>query len=155
MEFRQQIEQLLTEFLHEREDLFLLDLKISAAYDVTVILDGDHGVTLQDCLDASRAIEFNIDREVQDFSLQVMSAGVSEPLSMPRQYVKNVGRTLHILTSADEEKEGKLVKADEQGVTLLMEFRKPKEIGKGKTDVKEEIFLPYSDIKKATVTIKF
>jgi ribosome maturation factor RimP len=59
MEFRKNIETLLSTFLETREDLFLIDLKISAADDVTVILDGDNGVTLQDCLDASRAIEFN------------------------------------------------------------------------------------------------
>ena len=61
MEFKKKIEELLAGFLSEREDLFLIDLKISAADDVTVILDGDNGVSLQDCLDASRAIEFNMD----------------------------------------------------------------------------------------------
>ena len=90
MDFRKKVEELLSEFLKEREDLFLIDLKISASDDITVILDGDNGVSLQDCLDASRAIEFNMDREEHDFSLQVMSAGLSEPLSTPRQFQKNV-----------------------------------------------------------------
>lgn len=66
MEFRKRIEELLNEFLETRKDLFLIDLKISAGDDITVILDGDHGVSLQDCLDASRAIEFNMDREEHD-----------------------------------------------------------------------------------------
>ena len=92
MEFKKKIERLLEDFLENREDLFLIDLKISANDDVTIILDGDEGVTLQDCLDASRAVEFNMDREAHDFSLQVMSAGLSEPLSMPRQFKKNIGR---------------------------------------------------------------
>ena len=69
MEFRKQIEELLNTFLASREDLYLIDLKISAADAITVILDGDNGVTLQDCLDASRAIENNMDREEHDFSL--------------------------------------------------------------------------------------
>ena len=60
MEFRTQIEELLKTFLAEREDLYLIDLKISTADAITVILDGDNGVSLQDCLDASRAIEFNL-----------------------------------------------------------------------------------------------
>ncbi|NHW60077.1 ribosome assembly cofactor RimP, partial [Escherichia coli] len=77
MSIKAQVETLLTDFLSEREDLFLIDLKVSAGDDVVVILDGDNGVTLQDCLDASRAIEFNMDREEHDFSLQVMSAGLS------------------------------------------------------------------------------
>lgn len=155
MEFRNKIEQLLNDFLAQREDLFLIDLKISAADDITVILDGDDGVSLQDCLDASRAIEFNMDREEHDFSLQVMSAGLSEPLSMPRQYAKNIGRNLKLLLNDSSETEGELVKADDEKITLILRYRKPKEVGKGKMDVVEEKEIPYSEIKKATVVIKF
>lgn len=155
MDFKLKIEELLAKFLEERPDLFLIDLKVSAADDVTVILDGDSGVTLQDCLDASRAIEFNMDREEHDFSLQVMSAGLSEPLFMPRQYAKNIGRTLDLLLTDDTKIEGELVKADGEGATLLLRYRKPKEVGKGKIDVEEERFIPYSEIKKALVAIKF
>lgn len=155
MEFRNKIEQLLNDFLAQREDLFLIDLKISAADDITVILDGDDGVSLQDCLDASRAIEFNMNREEHDFSLQVMSAGLSEPLSMPRQYAKNIGRDLKLLLNDSSETEGELVKADDEKITLILRYRKPKEVGKGKMDVVEEKEIPYSEIKKATVVIKF
>ena len=63
MEIRAQVEQLLNDFLAEREDLFLIDIKFSVTDHVRVIIDGDNGVTLQDCLDASRAIEFNMDRD--------------------------------------------------------------------------------------------
>lgn len=155
MEFRTKIEQLLNDFLAEREDLFLIDMKISANDDIRIILDGDQGVTLQDCLDASRAIEFNMDREEHDFSLQVMSAGLSEPLSMPRQYAKNIGREIKILLNDDSEIEGELVKVDDEKITLILRYRKPKEIGKGKVDVEEEKEIAYSDIKKALVVIKF
>lgn len=155
MEFRNKIEQLLNDFLAQREDLFLIDLKISAADDITVILDGDDGVSLQDCLDASRAIEFNMDREEHDFSLQVMSAGLSEPLSTPRQYAKNIGRDLKILLNDSSEIEGELGKVDDEKITLILRYRKPKEVGKGKVDVVEEKEIPYSEIKKATVVIKF
>ncbi|RST25802.1 ribosome assembly cofactor RimP [Chryseobacterium lacus] len=155
MEFKNKIERLLEDFLENREDLFLIDLKISANDDVTIILDGDEGVTLQDCLDASRAIEFNMDREAHDFSLQVMSAGLSEPLSMPRQFKKNIGRSLDILLQNDTRIEGELTKVEEDSITLLLRYRKPKEVGKGKIDVEEEKIIHFQDIKKALVTIKF
>lgn len=155
MDFKLQIEQLLNDFLAERTDLFLMDLKISAADDVIVILDGDHGVTLQDCLDASRAIEFNMDREQYDFSLQVMSAGATEPLMLPRQFSKNVGREIKVLLKDDTEIEGEIISADQEQITLMRRYRKPKEIGKGKIDVEEEQIIPLSEIKKATVNIKF
>lgn len=155
MEFRHKIEELLNGFLSERDDLFLIDLKFSAADDITVILDGDNGVSVQDCLDASRAIEFNMDREEHDFSLQVMSAGLSEPLALPRQYRKNIGRELDILLSDSTKIEGELAGVDDEKITLILRYRKPKEVGKGKMDVVEEKEIPYSEVKKALVAIKF
>ncbi|REC50833.1 ribosome assembly cofactor RimP [Chryseobacterium piscium] len=155
MEFRKNIETLLNDFLQTREDLFLIDLKFSAGDDITVILDGDNGVSVQDCLDASRAIEFNMDREEHDFSLQVMSAGLSEPLTIPRQFRKNIGREIEVLLTDSSEIEGELAKVDEEKVTLVLRYRKPKEVGKGKVDVEEEKEIPYSDIKKALVVLKF
>ncbi|QBO57473.1 Ribosome maturation factor RimP [Chryseobacterium salivictor] len=155
MEFKAQIEQLLNDFLAEREDLFLIDIKFSVTDHIRVILDGDHGVTLQDCLDASRAIEFNMDRDEHDFSMEVMSAGLSEPLNMPRQYRKNIGRSLELVMNDSSEIEGELTKVEEDKITLVLKYRKPKEIGKGKVDVVEEKEIPYSDIKKALVAIKF
>jgi len=155
MEFRKNIETLLNDFLRTREDLFLIDLKFSAGDDITVILDGDNGVSVQDCLDASRAIEFNMDREEHDFSLQVMSAGLSEPLSIPRQFHKNIGREIEVLLNDSSEIEGELAKVDEEKITLVLRYRKPKEVGKGKVDVEEEKEIPYSDIKKALVVLKF
>ena len=155
MEFRERVESLLNEFLVTREDLFLIDLKISAGDDITVILDGDNGVSLQDCLDASRAIEFNMDREDHDFSLQVMSAGLSEPLNSPRQFKKNLGRNIEVLLNDSTKIEGELAKVEDDGVALLLRYRKPKEVGKGKVDVEEEKHIAYSDIKKALVVVKF
>ncbi|AQY22128.1 ribosome assembly cofactor RimP [Riemerella anatipestifer] len=155
MSIKAQVETLLNDFLSEREDLFLIDLKVSAGDDVVVILDGDNGVTLQDCLDASRAIEFNMDREEQDFSLQVMSAGLSEPLTQIRQFRKNIGRDLDILLNDSSKIEGELARVEEDKVVLILRYRKPKEVGKGKVDVVEEKEILLSDIKKALVAIKF
>lgn len=155
MDFKTEISRLLNEFLLTRPDLFLVDLKISATFDVTVILDGDSGVTLQDCLDASRAIEFNMDREIHDFSLQVMSSGLSEPLEFPRQFRKNIGREIEVMFADSTKIEGELLSVDDEKIVLRLEYRQPKLVGKGKEDVVEEREITYSDIKKALVVIKF
>ena len=155
MDFRAKVEQLVHEFLETRKDLYLVDLKISAGDDITVILDGDEGLSLQDCLDASRAIEFNLDREEHDFSLQVMSPGLSEPLKLPRQFKKNMGREIEVLLNSDEKIQGEVVAVDEDKVTIVLRYRRPKLIGKGKEDVVENKEIPYADIKKALVVIKF
>ena len=155
MDFRAKVEQLVHEFLETRKDLYLVDLKISAGDDITVILDGDVSLSLQDCLDASRAIEFNLDREEHDFSLQVMSPGLSEPLKFPRQYKKNMGREIEVLLMNDEKIQGEITAVDEESVTLTLRYRRPKLVGKGKEDVVEEKQIPYPDIRKALVIIKF
>jgi len=155
MDFRAKVEQLVHEFLETRKDLYLIDLKISAGDDITVILDGDESLSLQDCLDASRAIEFNLDREEHDFSLQVMSPGLSEPLKFSRQYKKNMGREIEVLLMNDEKIQGEITAVDEEGVTLTLKYRRPKLVGKGKEDVVEEKKIIFSEIKKALVIIKF
>ena len=155
MDFRAKVEQLVHEFLETRKDLYLVDLKISAGDDITVILDGDACLSLQYCLDASRAIEFNLDREEHDFSLQVMSPGLSEPLKFPRQYKKNMGREIEVLLMNDEKIQGEITAVDEESITLTLRYRRPKLVGKGKEDVVEEKQIPYPDIRKALVIIKF
>ena len=154
MGFREQVESLLNQALAEREDLFLIEWKLSDSGKIDVILDGDNGVNLQDCIDVSRAIEHNLDREEQDFALEVASAGVSRPLKLPRQYRKNIGRTLQVKL-ATEQIEAELTAADEEKITLEWEAREPKKIGKGKETVQKKVEIPYGDIKEAIVTIKF
>ena len=155
MEFRVKVEHLIQDFLQTREDLYLVGLKISVGNDVVVILDGDKSLSLQDCLEASRAIEFNLDREDVDFSLQVMSPGLSEPLLLPRQYRKNIGRDLEVVLENNEKIVGELVNANEEKIELMLRYRRPKLIGKGKEDVEEKREIPYAEIKKALVVIKF
>lgn len=155
MEFRRKVEDLVKDFLTTREDLFLMDLKISTGNDITVIIDGDKGVNLQDCLDASRAIEFNLDREEVDFSLQVMSPGLSEPLKLPRQFKKNIGRELEVVLNDNSEVKGVLIDVNDEKITLELKYRRPKLIGKGKEDVVEQKDVFLTDVKKALVVIKF
>ncbi|MAM28312.1 MAG: ribosome assembly cofactor RimP [Flavobacteriaceae bacterium] len=151
---RKKVEELLNQALAEKPSLFLIDLSISEANQIRVVLDGDQGVSVQDCIDVSRAIEHNLDREEQDFSLEVHSAGVSEPLSLVRQYKKNIGRNLQVKT-AEETIEGELVAVTDDSVTLKWKAREPKPVGKGKVTVQKEAVLPYNDIVEAKVMIKF
>ena len=92
---KDKVKMLLEEGLKENESLFLIDFSITADNKIWVVLDGDDGVTVQDCIRISRAIEHNLDREEEDFSLEVASAGAASVLTMPRQYKKNIGRKLN------------------------------------------------------------
>lgn len=154
MTFKEKVNALVEEALSERPSVFLIDLTITDAFKIIVSLDGDNGVALQDCIDISRAIESNLDREEQDFSLEVASVGVGSPLKLTRQYKKNVGRTL-IVKTGTEIIEAELVEANDVFIILSWKAREPKKVGKGKETVQKELQLPYADIKEAIVTVTF
>ena len=102
----------------------------------------------------SRAIEDNLNREEQDFSLEVTSSGATSPIQHKRQYKKNIGRILEVNT-ATKKFEGKMTKLDEEGIVLEWKSRVPKPIGKGKVTVQNKEKVLFSDILKAKVMIKF
>ena len=154
MTFKEKVNTVLAEALLDKPSVFLIDLIITDAFKVIVTLDGDNGVVLQDCIDVSRAIENNIDREEQDFSLEVASVGVGSALKFVRQYKKNIGRTL-IVKTGSEIIEAELLDADDDFVILSWKAREPKKLGKGKETVQKELKLPYADIKEAIVTVTF
>lgn len=154
MTFKEKVNTLLVEALAEKPTLFLIDLTITDSFKVMVTLDDDNGVVLQDCIDVSRAIEGNLDREEQDYSLEVASVGVGSPLKLVRQYIKNIGRTLIVTTNA-EKIEAELVDANEDFIILSWKAREPKKVGKGKETVQKEQQIPYTEIKEAVVTVTF
>ncbi|WP_299551978.1 ribosome assembly cofactor RimP [Seonamhaeicola sp.] len=152
--FKTTVENLLEAALKDRPDLFLIDFSIQGDNQIKVVIDGDNGVLVEDCIFISRAIEHNLDREAQDFSLDVMSAGATSPLVHKRQYKKNLNRTLKVKTEA-EKMEGTLSNATDDGITLQWKVREPKPVGKGKVTVTKEADIAYKDIVEAKVMIKF
>lgn len=152
--FNEKVKSLLDKALEEHPSLFLIDFTVGGDNTIKVVLDGDNGVNLQDCMDISRAIEHNLDREEEDFSLEVTSAGATSPLKYPRQYKKNIGRKLKVRTAA-QELEGTLVQTSENNITLEWKAREPKPEGKGKVTVQKKQDIAFSDIKEAKVILKF
>jgi ribosome maturation factor RimP len=102
----------------------------------------------------SRAIEHNLDREIEDFSLEVASCGATEPLKYPRQYKKNIGRKLSVTTDT-EKIEADLVDVDDNKIHLKWVAKEPKPVGKGKHKVQKESKIAFDDIEKAQVIINF
>jgi len=151
---RERVEELLKTAFENHPELFLIDLSISSDNRIRVIMDGDKGVTVDDCVTISRAIEHHLD-ETDDVSIEVMSAGLSEPLKLPRQYRKNIGRSLSVTKIDGEKIEGELISATEDECVLQWTTREPKPIGKGKITVTKEAVVPYKDIKEAKVMITF
>jgi len=152
--FKKTVKNLLEKGLQERRNLFLIDVSIANDNSIKIIIDGDKGVTVNDCMFISRAIEHNLDRDELDFSLEVASAGATEPLVHIRQYKKNIGRNLLVKTTTDVI-EGTLINTSEDEIELHWKVREPKPIGKGKVTVQKQANIAYENIVEAKVMIKF
>jgi ribosome maturation factor RimP len=150
---KEKVEQLIAEGI-EGTDIFVVKLTVSSSNDINVLLDSDSGLSLADCRTVSRAIEFNLDREEEDFSLTVASAGIGEPLVL-RQYMKNVGRKVTVTLNEGEVIEAKMIAANDQNIELEWKSREKKPTGKGKITVVNKRIIEHRDIKQTIVLITF
>jgi len=148
------IQDLLEEALAENTSLFLIDLSFSLDNKIQIIIDGDSGVPLNECMRINRAIENNFEKEEVDFALEVTSPDIAEPLKVKRQYLKNLNRILKVKTN-DSFIEGTLSEVNEEHIVLTWKAREPKPIGKGKVTVEKTATLAFQDIKEAKVKIIF
>ena len=135
MNFNQKVEDFLSLVLKQHSNIFLVDLKISNDKSIKIILDGDKEVNVKDCIDISKSVEGALDRDQEDFSLEVASAGVGSPLKFPRQYHKNLGRKLEVISTEGLKFEGDLTHVKEDAIELQWKQRETKRIGKGKVTV--------------------
>jgi ribosome maturation factor RimP len=148
------VRDIVDEALALNESLFLIELSISVNNKIQVTVDGDNGVPLSECIRISKNINDNFDREKEDFSLEVATPDISQPIKVKRQYIKNINRILKVKT-ADEEFEGTLTAADENEIVVNWKEREPKPIGKGKITVEKTVTIAHKDIKEAKVKILF
>jgi len=152
---KETVKRLVREALEENEELFLIELSFSGDNKILVEVDGDKGLNLKECMRISRYVEHNLDKEEEDFGLEVTSPDVANPLKVLRQYKKNIGRILTVKTKENKMVEGTLMEANEKHILLEWKAREPKPIGKGKVTVEKTAEIAYSNIQEAKVKIIF
>ncbi len=140
--------------MQSRPNLFIVSSHISNGLDINLTIDGDELVNISDCIELSRAIEHNLDREEMDFSIKVQSPGADEPLLFPRQYNKHIGRTLKLKTT-EGKLEGKLANVNADGILLVWKSREKKPVGKGKVTVTHEKEISFKDREQAKIKLTF
>ena len=131
------------------DDMFIVDITVGTGNSISVLVDSNAGISVGECVQISRHIEGSLDREVEDFSLEVSSPGLSLPLKVLRQYLKNIGREVEVVTKSGEKQKGILKSANIEGFEL--EF-----LAKGRVDgkkVEETKSLTYSFDQMKTVKI--
>ncbi|MCW5917300.1 MAG: ribosome maturation factor [Ferruginibacter sp.] len=134
-------------------DTFLVDIKIKPTHNIKVYLDADQGLAIEKCIRINRSLYKVLEEkavfEDGDFSLEVSSPGIDQPLKLHRQYVKNRGRDLEVSLLDNTVKSGKLISVSEEAISL--EYTE----GKGKKAEIIRVEIPFSEIKQASVQIKF
>lgn len=152
---KQKAEKFLNEALVENPHLFLIEFSVDAKSHIRVVIDGDDAVSISDCMAVSRKIEHQMDPENDDFSVEVTSSGVSQPLQIPRQYIKNVGRSLEVTLKDNTKIKAELIEADKNKIQLSWKSRESKPVGKGRITIDKEASFAYDDIKEAKVMVIF
>lgn len=153
---KEKVKDIVTDYLGEG-DIFMVAVRVSTQNNIRVFLDGDNGVTIEDCIKLSRHIEMLLDRDIEDYDLEVSSVGVGHPLMLRRQYKNNIGRRLDITTNDEKRIKGKLVEVTEEAV--VVEKDKPEKGKKKKkepdTDTETRVQILFEQIAEAKVQVSF
>jgi ribosome maturation factor RimP len=161
------LEQRINALISAEQDLFLVEIKIKPTNNIKIYIDGDQGISIDKLVQYNRRLYRQLEEEGMfpggDFSLEVSSPGLDEPLRLHRQYVKNIGRFVEIIDNEGFKKEGKLIEVDEKGIkiedqkTRMTGKIKKKEAGqqKGKKMEVVEYTIPFEQIKATKIQIKF
>ena len=151
---KRRIQQLVDDFLAKEKGFFLVSLKVGGGNQIEVRIDSFEGIKMGDCVRLSRHIEGSLDREEEDFSLQVASAGLGEPFKVFQQYEKNIGRKVDVKLKRGEKILGKMLSAiADEGIVL--ETKNREKIGKKKQVVVKEYKLAFEQIDQTKIVISF
>lgn len=148
-----QIEELVDGILSDEPEYFRVQVKIKPTNNIKVYIDGDNGITIEKCVRCNRRLYKLIEESgffpEGDFSLELSSPGVDEPLKIKRQYAKNIGRFIEIVFNDGSIKEGLLLEIADEAIIIQ------ETTGKGKSLVTQQLVIPFNSIKTTTVQIKF
>ncbi len=148
-----EVEGLLNTLLEAQPEDFLVSIKVKPTNNIKIFLDSDEGMSIEKCVRYNRKLYSLLEEKAffpeGDFSLEISSPGVDEPLKMKRQYSKNIGRKVLITFLDDTQKEGKLLEVTETDILL------EQTTGKGKKAETHQFVIPFENIKKAIVQVQF
>ncbi|NOU61614.1 ribosome assembly cofactor RimP [Marinifilum caeruleilacunae] len=136
-------------------NLFIVDVSVSASNAISVMIDSMEGVPISTCIELSRAIEKNFDRDAEDFELQVASAGIGQPFQVIQQYQKNIGKDVEVLTTDGMKHKGKLITVGENEIEIEVEEKVKVEGKKKKQVVVNAYSFAFDQIKSTKDIITF
>ncbi len=148
------VNQYIDEYL-QGSDLYLVDLKLTADQRILIEIDAFQGVSIDDCVQLNRFLVEKLSPEIEDYELEVSSAGISEPFKVLRQYQKNTGKEVEVLTRDGKKLSGILAEATEDGFSVRVEVKVKEEGAKRKITKEETITFSYTEVKTTKMIIRF
>ena len=150
--------QLLTQTVEqaiENTDLFIVDIKVNPGNAIVVELDSETGIDIDMCVNITRKIESVLDRDVEDYELEVGSAGLTAPFKVRGQYLKNIGNDIEVLTCDGRKLHGVLTEVGDDEFTVEREKKVKEEGAKRPTLVKEPLTFKFNETKSVKYLINF
>ena len=151
---RNVVSGIVNEWLEDKE-YFLVDVCVSPDDKIVVEIDHAEGVWIDDCVELSRFIESKLDREEEDYELEVGSAGIGQPFKVLQQYLVHIGKEVEVLTRDGKKLEGVLKDANEENMTVTVQKKVKPEGAKRPKLVEEDVTYTYNDIKHTKYLISF
>lgn len=148
------IENITNKFI-EGTDKFLVDVSIRSGNIIIVEIDSQNGVNIDDCITLSKNIESHLNRDEEDFELEVGSSGITSPFKIPRQYEKNIGNEVEVLSKSGQKLSGILKSCNDSGFVITVTKMIKPEGAKKKIAVEEDISFGYDDVKYTKYQIRF
>ena len=150
------IKKIVETYLAENEkNLFLVDITVSDDNRISVEIDSENVVSIDDCMQLSREIEAHLDRDVEDFELEVGSSGITSPFKNIRQYRKNIGNEIELLLKNGPKITGILDNVSDDSIILSIEKMVKPEGAKRKMKIREQQSYSFDKIKSAKYLIRF
>ena len=145
---------IVNEWLEDKE-YFLVDVAVSSDDKIVVEIDHAEGVWIDDCVELSRFIESKLDREEEDYELEVGSAGIGQPFKVLQQYLIHIGQEVEVLTKQGQKLEGVMKDANEENFTVTIQKKVKPEGAKRPKLVDEDVTFTYEEIKYTKYLICF
>jgi ribosome maturation factor RimP len=151
---KEQVHKLIKDKLEER-NCFVVDLDVRSGNNILLEIDSIKGITVKDCVDFSKAVEANLDREIDDFELQVSSPGLGKPFRVKEQYIKNIGRNVKVTPIDGTVVKGELKEVSENEIMVEHSYKEKIEGRKKKQTIIKQEKINFNNIKETTIIISF
>lgn len=148
------VKQIVEEWLQDK-DYFLVDVSVSSDDRIVVEIDHAEGVWIEDCVELSRFIESKLDREKEDFELEVGSAGIGQPFKVHQQYVNHLGKEVEVMTKDGKKYQGVLSEVNEDSFSIIRQVKKKEEGDKRPKLVDEVVTFEFNEVKYTKYLISF